>query len=405
MTVDEFYRLKDVKILQLLSRYSETDPAEFALRHSSDKTIPVRAVAEQLKCRKKALHKLPGLSSLPLLYDSVALEQSSGLAAARFKASLVSGRRFIDLTGGLGIDFWCISAGFDEAVYCEQQEILALLAEYNMPLLNTPGITIKNGDGISILAEYSDQYFDLIYLDPARRDSVRRYTALQDYSPNVIQHMELLMRKARNVMIKVSPAAEIEEIRRALPNIHTVYIVSVDGECKEILLMAGKLSVDMQQYREGLLVRSVCIHSADLSCFILESRTGSRAQKPVSSGLKKYLLEPDAAIIKARNSHLLCSKFDLEYINPHVDYMTTDILPKGFPGRIFAVTDVIEYGRMKDYLKQTGIQKASIARRGFPDTTDTIRKKLRLKDGGDTYLFFTQSASGRLISIAGSKIQ
>ncbi|MGE5362619.1 MAG: THUMP-like domain-containing protein [Bacteroidota bacterium] len=404
MTVKEFYELKDAKILQLLSRYSETDPAEFALRHSSDRTIPVRAVAEQLKCRKKALHKLPGLSSLPLLYDSVALEQSSGIAAARFKASLVSGRRFIDLTGGLGIDFSYISAGFDESVYCEQQEILALLAEYNMPLLNTSGITMKNGDGISILAEYPDGYFDLIYADPARRDSVRRYTALQDYSPNVIQHMGLLKRKAQHIMIKVSPAAEIEEIRKALPSIQTVYIVSVDGECKEILLMAGKLSADMQD-RGGLLIRSVCIRSSDFSCFILESQTGIKGERPVSPLMRKYFLEPDPAIIKARNSHLLCGQFDLEYINPHVDYMTTDILPKGFPGRIFAVTDVIEYGKMKDYLKQNGIQNASIARRGFPDTTDTIRKKLKLKDGGNIYLFFTQSASGRLISIAGSKIQ
>lgn len=376
-----------------------TEAGDFAMRNSSRKDIPVRAIAEQIKCRRKASLKLPSLSSYELIYDSVALEQCSGEAAARYKSSLFRGRRMIDLTGGLGIDSYYFSHEFAEVIYCERQQVLSQIARYNFNTLNAVNVEIFSNDGIDALSRYPDGHFDMIYADPARRsEGGRRFTAIKDYSPDVTLHMPLLMKKAPVVMIKVSPAAEIEQIKREIPGITAFHVVSVDGECKEVLVI-------LQRDRKVIVpeLRAVMIDSKTGSTEILSS--DDNFAETEAETVSEYFYEPDAAIVKSRLTRTLAGKYHgMTPVNTASCYLTSDELYRDFPGRSFKVESVVPYGSLKEFIKKNSIKKANVARRDFPDSPEEIKKRFRISDGGGIYMFFTRNSRGENVCVCTKKV-
>ncbi|HHE07781.1 MAG TPA: hypothetical protein ENL01_02570, partial [Chlorobaculum parvum] len=183
MTLDELHSLFDPQVLALIDAHAGDDPAAFAMSFHGRGDLPVRAMAEQISCRKKAAAKLPSLSCFPLLYTKLALEQASGERAAEWKASLMLGQRAIDLTGGLGIDTLFLAHRFGHVVSCERDEALARLAEANRRVMGVTNVETHIGDSAELLAGYADDSFDLALVDPARREHGGRSSGLAASSP------------------------------------------------------------------------------------------------------------------------------------------------------------------------------------------------------------------------------
>ncbi len=395
MNLPDLHTLLQPDIQELLARHSHDDPAKFAMQFHGRKELPVRAMAEQLACRQKAAKKLPTLSRHNLLYTPLALEQSSGERTAMYKASLLSGERVIDLSGGLGIDAMALAQVFQEVVYCERDPLLCALVEHNLKASGIGNVSIKNGESLSLLAGYPDNSFDWIYVDPARREEGQRSIALEAASPDVVACHDLLLRHAPNVCIKASPALEISGLKKLLPTLQTILVVSVERECKEILLLLQRgYPAD-----EPVTVKAICLKTDSEEVTVVSG--AGEVQKIIADSIKEYLYEPDPAIIKARLSAVLAQNFGLEFVNRTVDYLTGDEHLSSFPGRIFRMVDCIPWKpkSFRAFLNRHAITGASIQRRDFPLSVEELRKRYRLLESERAFLFFTKGSDGHPLCI------
>lgn len=392
MTLDELHSLLDPRVLALIDAHTNDDPAAFAMGFHGRSDLPVRAMAEQIACRKKAAVKLPKLSRFPLLYTKLALEQASGERAAEWKASLMQGRRAIDLTGGLGIDTLFLARRFEHVVSCERSESLARLAEANRRVMGVANVETRIGDSSELLAGYVDDSFDWLLVDPARREHGGRSAGLVASSPDVVRLHGLMLRKSRRVCIKASPVLEISGLEQQLPALSTVIAVSVGGECKEVLLLLDR---EREAGRKPE-VRAVCLGG---ETFEITSSGNEPPDRQVADKPKGWLYEPDAAIIKARLTGQLAYQMHLEFLNSTVDYLTSDRLVEHVPGRSFRIEECRLF-RPKSFRKELaaqGITKAAIQRRDFPLSVEELRKRYNIGESSERYLFFTKDASGRLV--------
>ena len=395
MLIQEFEKMKSKEILDIISKNNNTSPQEISLRLAKKKNLPHRAIAEQIECRIKAKKKLPHFSKKPLLYDKVALEQSSSEFTANYKSSIISGERLVDLTGGLGVDDFYFSNSFEEVYYCEKNEVVYNISKYNSSLLGVNNIKFNNCNSIDFLNEIEDGSIDWIYIDPSRRDENRRSVDLEFCNPNVYSNLELFLRKSQKIMLKVAPAFDIQEAVKKFANLFQIHIISVDGECKEVLLL-----LDEKFSNVIPKVYSISLNSKNQSVYKLSSPFRAKHEKSTYP-LKGYFYEPDCAIIKSNLTEILTIKHNLYFINKLTPFLTSDDIIKDFPGRSFIILDSFIYNdkKTKDYLNQNKITKANISRRDFRLSVDEIRKKFKLKDGGSTYLFFTSDLNHRSLII------
>jgi 16S rRNA G966 N2-methylase RsmD len=392
MTPDELHSLLDPEVLALTDAHAGDDPAAFALLFHGRKDLPVRAMAEQIACRKKAATKLPSLSRFPLLYTRLGLEQASGERAAEWKASLMQGRRAIDLTGGLGIDTLFLARRFGHVVSCERDEALARLAETNRHTLGVTNVETRIGDSEEILAGYADDSFDWVMVDPARREQGGRSAGLASSSPDVSRLHDLMLRKAARVCIKASPALEISWLEAQLPALSEVIVVSVDGECKEVLLLLDRQHVAGWKPK----VRAVCLGR---EAFEIALSGDEPPVRELAEAPGAWLYEPDAAIIKARLTGELARQFRLEFLNRTVDYLTSDRLNEPFPGRCFRI-ELCRPFKPKSFRKELagqGIANAAVQRRDFPLSVEELRKRYKIGESSERFLFFTKDGLGDLI--------
>ncbi len=395
MTRSEFQNLQNPDIQAQLVLHRDDDPAAFAMQFHGRTELPIRAMAEQLACRQKAVKKLPTLSQHNMLYTPLALEQSSGERTAAYKASLMSGKRALDLSGGLGVDTMFLARTFQEVVYCERDSLLCAVVEHNLKVSGVANVQVKNGESISLLAEYPDDSFDWIFVDPARREEGHRSIALEAASPDVVASHDLLLRHAERVCIKASPALEISGLKKLLPALHTIIVVSVDRECKEILLLFERAYPS-----DGpVQVKAVCLNADSEE--ITEVVGSSDAPRVVGTAVNEYLYEPDPAIIKARLSAVLARDSGLQFVNKSVDYLTADRKIEAFPGRSFRVVECVPYKpkSFRAFLERHAIAGASIQRRDFPLSAEELRKKYRLLENERAFLFFTRDAMGHPLCI------
>ncbi|MDP4173254.1 MAG: hypothetical protein Q8933_04745 [Bacteroidota bacterium] len=424
MSEEEFEELIRPDSLDFLADHLTDDPEKISLKYYKE-SLPIRAISEQIYCYKKAVNKIPLLSKRGILFERVALEQSSCESAAKYKSSLLQGESIIDLTGGLGIDDIFISQNFKQLLYCEQDALRVKLFEYNIKHLGISNIKVICGDSVCILSSFSDKYFSWIYADPSRRDGSKRLVGLQNCSPDIISNIDILLKKAENILIKASPALELEEVRKQIKFLKEFIVVSVDNECKEILLLISNKGIDELAANDvmindqidddshdkdaKLIVRAVLINSnsGETKQYSLPYSPKRVQRNAVAKVPQKYFYEPDAAIIKSRLTETLLRERPLLFINANVDYLTSDELITDFPGRIFQIVKVMPYKKqtLKEYLNSLSIDKANIARRDFPDAPEIIRKNLKLKDGGQYYLFFTKDINNKLIVIISLKVK
>ncbi|NTU45014.1 MAG: hypothetical protein HGA99_05765 [Chlorobiaceae bacterium] len=387
MTLEEFQRLLEPDVQALIELHRSDDPAQFAMRFHGKKELPVRAMAEQFACRQKAVKKLPTLSRHNLLYTPLSLEQASGERSAVYKAALLTGKKAIDLSGGLGVDTMFLARAFKEVVYCERDPLLCAVVEHNLKVSGVANVEIKNGESIGLLAGFPDNSFEWIYVDPARREEGRRSVTLESASPDVVVNHDLLLRKAAKVCIKASPALELSNLKTRLPALSEIVVVSVDRECKESLLLLDRGARD-----RPVTIRAVALSTG--SDAVVEVCGDPDADRAVASSLKEFLYEPDPAIIKARLSAVLARNCGLEFLNGSVDYLTGERLIADFPGRVFRVIECIPWKpkTFRAFLERHHITGASIQRRDFPLSVEELRKRFSIRESERAFLFFTRNA-------------
>ena len=378
-----------------IRQHADADVRQLALQGTKDPEVNLTFALEQIAGRQKARTKLPSWAANDgIIYPPhLSMEQCSSETTALYKARLADrGETYVDLTGGFGVDFYFMSQGFSKRIYVEQNADLCTIVEHNMQALGLQSAVV-----CSQTAEYlsSMPHADVVYLDPARRNEHGGRTySIEDCSPNVLELMPRLMEKAERVILKLSPMLDWHQAVEALKSVSEVHIVSVNNECKELLLVLGR------QTSETL--RLVCVNGE--STFEIIPTVGTNSSQAGNKQFPRWelssirdqslcLYEPNASIMKSGCFATLEERFPIQQIGPNSHLFISADEIHDFPGRSFEILAVSSMNKreLKEALK--GIDRANIAVRNFPLSVAELRKRLKLKDGGEVYIFATTVGS------------
>ena len=381
------FKLLNERILQQdiqehINNHLKSDIHKLILKGVPFEGVTVQEVANQVICKQKSEKKLPSWFGTKNIYypPKVSIEQTSSETAAKYKASLVSGKRLIDLTGGFGVDSFYFSSTFNTVIHCEINTKLSKIAAHNFKQLNKTNITCLAENGIEYLKKSSDS-FDVIYLDPSRRsDSKGKVFLLKDCEPNIPKYIDLLLNKTTTILIKNSPILDITSAIKELKFVKEIHIVAIRNDVKELLYLLEK------EYNGEIKINTINFSKKNTQKFnfLFNKKTISSYQEPLD-----YLYEPNAAILKSGGFHEITAQLDVYKIHQHSHLYTSKKNIK-FPGRGFKIIAVLPYDKKK-IVKLLPNKKANITTRNFHKSVAQIRKELKIKDGGDDYLFFTRN--------------
>ena len=382
------------KTRDFIEQNLDADIRQLALKGCRDKDVDLDAAIRQIAGRQTARRKLPSWAALDgILYPPhLNMEQCSSEQTARYKARICSShpssKTLVDLTGGFGVDFAFMSEAFDEATYVERNSELFAISSANMKIL-APKAKCLNEDGLEVLHRLD--HVSMIFMDPARRDNhgARTY-GISDCTPNVLEIKDELLQKADVVMLKLSPMLDWHKAISDLGEqyIKEVHIVSVQNECKELLI------VMQQQPAEPPTV--YCVN--DDSVFSYHPSSISSNHISHHSSLI-YLYEPNASIMKAGCFAEIEQAFEVSQLAPNSHLFASDQAIADFPGRKFRISAVTSMNKqeLKQALKD--IRQANIAVRNFPMSVADLRKRLKLSEGGNDYIFATTLTEGKKVLI------
>ena len=396
--------------LRFIREHRRDDVRSLALQARRYPSVDMPAAITQISGRQIAKEKIPAWAGNEnILYPAhLSLEQCSSQVTAQYKAEIIGNLprtrqehpakagTFTDLTGGFGIDCAFLSSRFGHATYVERQEALCRIAAHNFPALGLNHISVCHADSVRHLQEMEP--VDCIFIDPARRDGHGGKTvAIGDCEPDVSALEELLLRKARHVLVKLSPMLDLTLALNDLKHVREAHIVSVGNECKELLLLLGQ--------GETLPTDDIPIHCVNFtSAPAPQALVFTRGQEkecacPYTPLLKPYLYDPNASVLKAGAFRSLSSLYKIEKLHPNSHLYTSDSLLPDFPSRKFRITSSCGFGKKEVKEMLAAEKKANLTVRNFPATVAELRKRLKLAEGGDTYLFATTLADGKKVLI------
>ena len=414
-----------------IRQHQDDDVRQLAFLGSKYPEVDMPFALDQIRGRKMARVKLPRWASLEgIIYPPhISMEQCSSESTALYKAELAarllglpassSGTEmkaeneieFVDLTGGFGVDFSYIAARLGlKSMYVERQAHLCEAAKENFGRLGLKNAVVKNGDGIEILHSFLPKKDDaastddslgitydqplsllktklglkLIFIDPARRDDAgNKVVSLKDCTPDVTVLQEEMLSKADYVIIKLSPMLDWHRAISELSHVREVHIISVNNECKELLLVLSARNM-------GENLRIYCINDAQsFVCDELDMESSQVKIAPSTLEEMQYLYEPNASLMKAGCFGVLSERYDARMLSKNSHLFVSQAPIAAFPGRSFRIIAVSSFNKKELKRHLSGITKANIATRNFPLSVAELRKRLKLKDGGETYIFAT----------------
>jgi len=395
---------------EFIREYRERDIRQLALQANRFPDVDMPYALDQIQGWQIARRKLPKWAACDgvIFPPHLSMEQCSSEPTAQYKLNLAMewasrvghASRMTDLTGGFGVDFSFTSCAFAAATYVERNEQLCHIVEHNLPLLGLNNATVVCADAVEYLSTVEPQ--TMLFLDPARRDEHGAKTVmLADCTPDVVQLLPKLLEKSRFTMLKLSPMLDwhkaVDDLQGAVREVH---IVSVGGECKELLLVLSTVvESELKVYCADLSTAS-----APSSLFVYTP--GSSA--PVANSTfniqhSTFLHEPNASIMKAGCFDELAAAYGVSPVSRNSHLFLSDEPVEGFPGRSFVVERVTTMNKGELRKALAGIEKANIATRNFPLTVAELRKRLKIKDGGDVYIFATTTAEGEHLLLISRK--
>lgn len=356
----------------------------------------------QIQGWQTALKKLPSWAAVEgIVYPPhLNMEQCSSERTAGYKRDIMrelldrteGETTLVDLTGGFGVDVSFLSQVVGHAVYVERNADLCKIAAHNFDRLEIENVEVKNADSIEILG--SLYHVNIIYMDPARRDSYgRKMISIHDCEPDVCGLYETLLERCDWLFLKLSPMLDWHEALSELPHVARVVIVSVGNECKELLLCCSSAF--------GGTTQLCCLTDYGR----LEFPVGGHRQSvvPIADDVSGFLYEPDAAVMKSGLFPQLAERYGVKAVGTNSHLFVSDTLIRDFPGRRFQILSISTLNKKEMRTLLTGITQANVAVRNFPLTAVELRKRLKLKDGGDTYLFGTTAGGGSRLLIITKK--
>lgn len=414
-----------------ICQHQDDDVRQLAFLGSKYPEVDMPFALDQIRGRKMARVKLPRWASLEgIIYPPhISMEQCSSESTALYKAELAarllglpassSGTEmkaeneieFVDLTGGFGVDFSYIAARLGvKSMYVERQAHLCEAAKENFGRLGLKNAIVKNGDGIEVLHSFHPKKKDaasdddslgitydqprsllktnlglkIIFIDPARRDDAgNKVVSLKDCTPDVTVLQEEMLSKADYVIIKLSPMLDWHRAISELSHVREVHIISVNNECKELLLVLSARNM-------GENLRIYCINDAQsFVCDELDMESSSVKIAPSILEEMQYLYEPNASLMKAGCFGVLSERYDARMLSKNSHLFVSREPIAAFPGRSFRIIAVSSFNKKELKRHLSGITKTNIATRNFPLSVAELRKRLKLKDGGETYIFAT----------------
>ena len=428
-----------------IRQYQDDDVRQLAFLGSKYPEVDMPFALDQIRGRKMARVKLPRWASLEgIIYPPhISMEQCSSESTALYKAELAARLlslpassfgiemkaeneiEFVDLTGGFGVDFSYIAARLGvKSMYVERQAHLCEAAKENFGRLGLKNAIVKNGDGIEVLHSFLPKKDDaastddslgitydqplsllktklglkLIFIDPARRDDAgNKVVSLKDCTPDVTVLQEEMLSKADYVIIKLSPMLDWHRAISELSHVREVHIISVNNECKELLLVLSARNMgDMEassadgEVKHAGNLRIYCVNDAQsFVCDELDMESSPvRIAPPVLEEMQ-YLYEPNASLMKAGCFSVLSGRYDARMLSKNSHLFVSQAPIEAFPGRSFRIIAVSSFNKKELKRHLSGITKANISTRNFPLSVAELRKRLKLKDGGETYIFAT----------------
>ena len=414
-----------------ICQHQDDDVRQLAFLGSKYPEVDMPFALDQIRGRKMARVKLPRWASLEgIIYPPhISMEQCSSESTALYKAELAARLlglpassygiemkaeneiEFVDLTGGFGVDFSYIAARLGvKSMYVERQAHLCEAAKENFGRLGLKNAIVKNGDGIEVLHSFLPKKKDaasaddslgitydqprsllktnlglkIIFIDPARRDDAgNKVVSLKDCTPDVTVLQEEMLSKADYVIIKLSPMLDWHRAISELSHVREVHIISVNNECKELLLVLSARNM-------GENLRIYCIN--DAQSFVCDELDMESSQVKIASSTleeMQYLYEPNASLMKAGCFGVLSGRYDARMLSKNSHLFVSQAPIAAFPGRSFRIIAVSSFNKKELKRHLSGITKANIATRNFPLSVAELRKRLKLKDGGETYIFAT----------------
>ena len=415
---------------EFIREYRERDIRQLALQANRFPDVDMPYALDQIQGWQIARRKLPKWAACDgvIFPPHLSMEQCSSEPTAQYKLNLAmewttlnselstqncrrqqfktqnskfkTSTRMTDLTGGFGVDFSFTSCAFAAATYVERNEQLCRIVEHNLPLLGLNNATVVCADAVEYLSTVEPQ--TMLFLDPARRDEHGAKTVmLADCTPDVVRLLPQLLEMSRFTMLKLSPMLDwhkaVDDLQGTVREVH---IVSVGGECKELLLVLSKV------VESELKVYCADLSTASDTSSLFVYTPGSSAPV-VNSKLKtqnsKFVHEPNASIMKAGCFDELAAAYGVSPVSRNSHLFLSDEPVEGFPGRSFVVERVTTMNKSELRKALVGIEKANIATRNFPLTVAELRKRLKIKDGGDVYIFATTTAEGEHLLLISRK--
>ncbi len=388
-------QLVQPEIQEFINKNIDKPIATIALQKNPFPQLDFKIILNQIEAKFKSKVKLSTWYNCSnIVYPSkISIEQTSSQVTANYKSTLVQGETLIDLTGGFGVDTFYFSKTINQVTHCEINLELSSIVSHNFKQLKVSKITCIEGDSSEIL-ENLNQQFDTIYIDPSRRNDAKgKVFMLKDCLPNVPDLQDFYFKYSNKILIKTSPILDISAGLLELKNVKTIHIVAVENEVKELLWEIEK------DYKSSVEIKTINFikEKQEIFNFKQNSNTISSYSLP-----KKYLYEPNSSIMKSGGFNEIGNHFGLEKLHQHSHLYTSDEKIE-FPGRIFEIQNSIEYSKnnMKEFLENS---KSNITTRNFPETVENIRKKWKIKDGGNQYCFFTTNKNDTKIVLICTKI-
>lgn len=392
----------DIRLSEFVKEHLNDDVQRVLLSSSRYPDIDVRLAVNMIIAKRKISKKVPSWENVTDLYFPVnlSLEQASSEITANYKRRFVNGGVVADLTGGLGVDSYFLSKSALHLFYFERNKELCEAARNNFAVLDAHNISVVNMEisendisDITSLVPYAD----IIYLDPARRDeNKKRVYAIEDYQPNILTIKDLLFKITNNILIKISPMADISATIRQIKEISEVHVISVNNECKELLFLLKKSQDQVYFSQEQVRVFTVNFCKGDKKeTFDFNFSDESDAISQYSDDkLLTYLYEPNSSILKAGAFKSLGEHYGIYKLHINTHLYTSESIVKDFPGRVFDIKEVFDF--KKEVLKnlRKKYPKANISTRNFPVTPEELKKILKINDGGDCYIFGCTLNSG-----------
>lgn len=385
---------------RFIREHSYDNIRSLALQTKKYPAVDMTVAITQIAGRQMAAEKIPSWRELEdILYPRhLSMEQCSSELTARYKATLAKGESLTDLTGGFGIDCAFLATGFRSVTYVERQEELCEIAAHNFPLLGLSHIQVRNEDGVTYLKNM--QPVDYLFIDPARRNEHGgKIFAIKDCEPDVAELEELLLEKAGKVIIKLSPMLDLAQALKEMKHTCEVHVISVNNECKELLLILS-----------GETTTEVPIHCVNLTLkgeqhFLFSHPQERDSECAYTHQTGSYLYEPNASILKAGAFKSLAAHYPLRKLHPNSHLYTSDELIKDFPGRVFRILNQCGFNKKEIKEALGDSPKANITVRNFPASVAELRKRLKITDGGETYLFATTLNNEQKVLIRCQKVE